>query len=465
MLYDKIVSLLKSRNYPVIGIWALILFFALVSYWPLFFQEAFWDDNNFVFNNDELLLAKNPFVYWDQSSGFTKAWPMGYTFLWSIQRITGNSIFLFHAICFLLHFLNGILIRQIVRPYLKELSWGVALFFIFHPMQVHTLFWAIQILSVLSLTFFLLALKLIFASEIKKKIGGGVLLVLSFATKPWVLLSAVLFLKDTGKLSSKKNILIGLAVLTCAVGYFFSMSRQGIHLRFLENKNEPFYYFDLNSRIQFQGEFSAKPTYYHAKVLMDQGQQFRLSFPERAMMKLVTIGNSFSFYFQKTFLIGKQTLIYPKKILADAETALGLLLLGIVFILATLWFFNLLSSQYWFLGFSSVMLIVTYLPVSGVIYIPQMKFNLVSDHWYYLQAFGYGSFIAALIQIVYLRFKFNPYFFTLVIPFFLVVYYKNYTYVRYFSDRVQMLEENLKINPNSIIVQELLKIEHGSVSN
>ena len=157
---NKIISVInkiESKNLY------LFIFFFLIALLVFGFSfsnlEFFWDDERFIFSNPSFIQAPHWYSFWDNSSDFYKAWPLGYSIFWVfVKQFSISSVATYKIINILIHSLNAFLVYHFLKKLKFKSVLLPALLFLIHPLNVESVSWIFQLLNLLSLTFLLVSL-------------------------------------------------------------------------------------------------------------------------------------------------------------------------------------------------------------------------------------------------------------------------------------------------------------------
>jgi hypothetical protein len=175
------------HKYPNWFLSLLLFVAALVLYAPTLHNPLFWDDNDFIVNNQFIKdwgLYKN---VWTQnviagSNLTSNYWRPGLLTVFSIEwHLWGNNPAGFHAVNSLFHAINGVLIFLILYLLFKRRSvaFFTALIFLIHPLQTEAISYANSLGDALSTFFVLLGLISIVLSVGSKTIKTILLITLA----------------------------------------------------------------------------------------------------------------------------------------------------------------------------------------------------------------------------------------------------------------------------------------------
>lgn len=159
-LWSDIENLLFDREYKSWQVFLIFLLLAFIIFSPSFLNlNFFWDDERFLFLNPTFLKVENPIQFWNTRSPFFKSWPLGYSVFWVLNKYSPDQSFIFYkSLNIIFHAINGFLIFKLIKKLNFRFSLVASLIFLLHPLQVETVSWMFQFLTILSFTFFLLAL-------------------------------------------------------------------------------------------------------------------------------------------------------------------------------------------------------------------------------------------------------------------------------------------------------------------
>lgn len=176
----------------------LVIPVLFLLYWPALNGWPLWDDISFWFNDP---VIRFDYSYLDIWSKFS--WPLSVSAQKLLWNLFGEKFWRYHALNLILHWLNAWLLYLIADD--LKLRWRrwILLFFLFHPANVITVAWMIQLKTILCLLFALLSFKLILEAEFKNK-------------KRYLVLAWMMFLLS----SLSKSASLPLPVIFLAICYF-----------------------------------------------------------------------------------------------------------------------------------------------------------------------------------------------------------------------------------------------------
>lgn len=193
--------MLKLKTYQKeILIFLSFITLAFIVFYPSFLnQNFFWDDERFIFLNPELLQAPTWYSFWSNKSAFYKSWPLGYSFFWLLLKYSHFNTFNFYkSLNIIFHGFNGYLVYHIIKKFNCPKAYWLALIFLIHPLQVETVSWIFQLLTILAFSFFLMSflflMKFSSSNNIVFLVFSVIFFVFSLWTKSIVLFSPFLFI-------------------------------------------------------------------------------------------------------------------------------------------------------------------------------------------------------------------------------------------------------------------------------
>ena len=148
-------------------------------------------------------------------------------------------------------------------------------------------------------------------------------------------------------------------------------------------------------------------------------------------------------YLKQVLTVDRFMFFYPK----DSFFSLVNQVLAYLTIMATTWFFIYYrkekSLQLSFIGF-----IVAFIPISGIFYVPFMKFSFTADHWFYAPMI----FLLILISFVCKKLETpkNKKFIVMALSIFIFIQFaRTYRYASVFANPKYLLAHTIKHNPKS----------------
>lgn len=462
---DHIYQNLKSPKVSRAVIVIIFLITGLIINWSTFSGDPVFDDYAFLFNSPRFVGAPSFFSFWDRFSEYFRSWPLSFSLLWLIYKSFGVNFAIFKTINIFLHIGNSLLISKVSKEIGIKFYLLVGFLFLIHPAQIETVSWIFQFKTLLSLFLFLC--------------------------------SFICFKKYFEILESQKRIIYLLAATTlfclsnyskiAAIFYIFLMAwfalvRKNAFNFPLRFKVELTLFFVLSLGNSFQtgtetlkgvdfAENEKKEKLYYENVYgggdkTEEKEKRNLSlfyskdFTEQTVMDGSVINiyiKTVSFYISHFFINSYNSLVYPKSFFKQRTGSLyllvGIILLGLFGLLAI----NKGISSSWFIGILIYFLGI--IPVSGIEYVPYMKFSLVADHWGYCAYWGAAILLVELLAHLFKHSKslnkrgLYAVFFVVSLSLFI----KHWNYNKIFNDEVQVIRHAIKYNPEELTLKLALQ--------
>jgi hypothetical protein len=422
----------------------------------------FGDDFVYIFKNHHILNTPHPFVFWDLTSDSYKSWPLTYSVFWVLYKFFGDHYSVYRLINLLLHISNCLLAIQLIQQYTNKKSKLLFLLLIFHPLAFENIFWIFQLKTLLATTFILIAIfyanriSTIDTHQYKRIFQAFIFFTLSLFTKSLAIFFPF-YLLFTKKITIRYLLLISpFFLLSLYVGI---QNIKGITASVVNTKNITNYYDkpqenqstqdnakteEENLRDFFRIELKRKELSLSQKY-MDYFSSYFPSFDQMdsAKDKLVQIPINFFFYLKMSLGFGKNWIVYPTMPQSD--------LLKV----ASFCFFIFLICFLIYSRFHlriSVLIMIFFIPISGVFYIPYMEYSPRADHWFYTCLFFTVIFVF-LIQ-KYFKAENASYLLLCILLFQLISLSSR------FQDTKKYFLSNILESPQSVILYEyLIEIE------
>ena len=146
----------------------------LVLYWPSMNGLPVWDDFSYMFHYD---VVTKDFSYLTIFKDF--AWPLSVSFQKALFHWWGHNYTYYHLLNVCLHFLNAFLLLKLADFFKISFSRVLFLIFLFHPSNVISVSWMIQLKTLMCFLFAIISFLLLIKAQNNKR---------------WYLLSWVFFL-------------------------------------------------------------------------------------------------------------------------------------------------------------------------------------------------------------------------------------------------------------------------------
>lgn len=342
--------------------------------------------NNYPFSIDhEYWLTKvrhipNPLYSWLPWSPYYKSWPLTYTILWTYLKVFGESVVYLRFFNLIIHFLNFLVFHNIVKKMdgIKKYTRPLSLLFLFAPVSVLTISWGFQIKTLLAVLFLLLAVNKCYSKNAFKSrdhILIFLLFFLSLMSKVVAILFPIYYLfhfkKEIKSKTAFKVSFLSLAMTAIIVGllnikgvaYFVQEADIIKKELFEEHKEKPITHSDIKDQ-NITNEIKISTQSYIASIsslskIRDK-QIVAVQNFGRLLLESIGVFQYHPFYEENQETL-KRNSIY-------IYTALGVLLL-------TFGIFRF-NSQF-------ILIVCLFIPISGYLYVPYMKYSFSSDHWFY----------------------------------------------------------------------------------
>lgn len=384
---------------------------------PILDNLLLGDDYNYIFRESSSIKQNtNPLTFLFPWSPQFKSWGLTYITLWSEVKLFSNNYVYYRFVNLSLHFINFYILSKILNSKFSNQSQKnkiISLFFLFHPLSILTYSWIFQVKTLLAVMFILLFLRLLWSSNLNRisnRIKITVFFILSILSKSVGILLPIytFYYLYKKKLSAKSNIMITLPLIV--ISFFYGLINiKGITYlteeiknissqvdnanagEYKTNKNESAdqvkqdelnsHYAsreDINFNIHIMEEIKLSTTRY-AKRLTEfntllESYIITIQNYGRLTLSLLGINNYYPFY-EPTHLTFNSMKVYIY------------ILLGSLLLVLTP-----------FLNHYLILVVTLTLPITGMFYIPYMKYSHSSDHWFYPATIGLILLVGSYIK-------------------------------------------------------------------
>lgn len=443
------------------------LILILVSFSPLLLSSPFFDDWVFIFNPELATYIKNPLVHFDINNPMFRAWPMSHMFYFFYREMGTFYAPLFFLLHVFVHVLNCYLLLLILKEFRLSRPLLLVGIFAFSPAAVFAIGQLVQMNTLFATTFFLLATCILLAPSCVSqntniKPALAVLLVfISLLFKPtFVLLAtpAILYLilrenRTGSRIRLSHMCFVILTASMCLYSYW--VTNRGV----TENKSEKHYSHNFQGKSELTGDVE------RISGLTSGESVIELQEERGIYQKVVQATSNLGFYIAHHLYLQDSHFVYPK------FSSTRYLVIG--FAIINIFLFGLLFSKIrknaaYQIGFA--VLFMCYLPISGIVYVPYMKFSLVSHHWWYPASMGFAILFGTLLSVAYeslctvfkehTRFQVSVRLITILG----VLYFVTHTFALslVFQDKESFLKKNLVVAPDSSLLRRLFAHELSS---
>ncbi len=340
----------------------LLVMLPCACYWPSLNGSFLWDD--------DLLITKSPLI--QSSAGLSQIWfstipfdyfPLTNTTFWVEWRLWGADPLGYHILNFALHVTSSFLLWRLLRAMQIPGAWFGALLFAVHPLNVASVAWISERKNVLSMVFYLGSLICYVRSEDR---AGGL------RGRYWASLGLFIL----AALSKSSVVMLPCVLLLLAWGRAGNVSWRDLR------RTLPFFAVSLAAgllTIWFQ---------YHRTINAEN-----LAHANPPLVRLLVAGRAIGFYLGKIFWPRPLAMLYPRWDVSTADASNYLWPVGVVALLAAVWW----GRRFWGRGpavaFGSFVLGV--LPVSGLLHMAFFNSSNVSDHLVYVAVPGILALVGA----------------------------------------------------------------------
>lgn len=348
-------------------------------------NKPYGDDFQLVFNDHYLKVAPNFFSFWDPFGEFFKSWSLTYSVLWTLLKTLGENYVYYRFINLTLHFVNYILLSKILDKKFPNYKYNkhLSLLFLFNPLSVLTVSWIFQIKTLLSITFGFLSILFFLKrkkNSFKEMTLPFIFFYLSILSKiTTILLPFYFFFKIWSAKDLKKSVILTIPFFILA-GFYGLINVKGITNITIEKRiagqsvtdidtdhtltrSEYLRHPDISKKVDLISEFKYSKEYFDT---------FKKSsaFLEKYAIALQNLGRLVLY----TFGMNDYYPIYEdNRTTAQSSFLLFYGMIGTIFIVFLFYVKSL----------DLILVPILFIPISGLFYIPYMKFSYTSDHWFY----------------------------------------------------------------------------------
>lgn len=396
-------------------------------YWPSLNGEPIWDDLGLWFFDPAMSLKYNFSNIWKDSS-----WPLTMSFQKLTFELWGFNFRNYHVTSLFVHLLNSLLVFQLGRILKWPFYKWIFLFFLFHPANVITVSWMIQVKTLLCFLFAILSF-MIFIKALKEKKWyplAWALFFLSVTSKSASILLPVVFVIYALKEQPRKQFMWLIPFFIISLGATYRLMSSDITRETtveLDHKNL------INHKTLIGSNDKIVPSGIEVKPDANKVSENAI---EKIVYKLLIANKTAKYYFWKSLVP-----INNGPVKARYATGFDLTdCLHLIFIFTICILFRK-TSLIIILAASFILM----LPLMGIIVAPYMNITLVSDqHSYLLLPFLLLFWFTLLHKIPSQKRFILP---ALFLPFFL--YEVNRT-IPYYSDDIAFYSASLKADPTNL---------------
>lgn len=429
-------------------------FLALVAYATLLGTTPFLDDWSFIFNSQLKNQISSLLEHWVPGQDNFRAWPLAHTVFFVYRQMGVAAAPLLFAVNLVLHLGNLFLFRKLLLRFGAGSLLVPSLFFALSASAVFTIGQINQVSLLLSTGLFLGAALVLTnpqpRGDLAKGLTSGVLAGLSLLAKPaWILVPLVLLAPPLFRRNRLRN---GIFLLIFAAFSYWSITAT---LGGVRSSRQETYASKTFTQTDFQ-DFHIGEIKDSTKPPQGAPQEASPSVFSLDRDRLTLALNNFGFYARHTFLFFDSVYFYPKELALEDGLA-GLL--GVLFCLVSLFAaFRWAREAFCTLLLGWSIMLLAFLPVCGIAYVPYMKFSFVSHHWWGPALAGFSVVLAGLGEVAHRKWSVGTIrWLSVGIAFGLFLQTAWLAFD--FSHREEFLERNLTVNSQSTAVMSLLADE------
>ncbi|HSV13511.1 MAG TPA: hypothetical protein VLI90_04585, partial [Tepidisphaeraceae bacterium] len=347
----------------------LLLAITLIAYIPIFRAGFVWDDDSYVEQNATLRTLDGLYEIWTNWHATPQYYPLVHTSFWVEYHLWGATSALgYHIDNVLLHALSAILIWRLLNRLNVPGALLAAAIFAVHPVHVESVGWITERKNVLSLVFYLLALRSYLRST------GSEPVLRDYAFSLLFFLLALLSKTVT-------------ATLPAAILLIFWWKRGRIRVRAVT----PLLPFFVLAAVC--GSITG---YLERTQVGARGPEWAALTP---LHRVLIASRAVWFYAGKLLVPWRLTFIYPRWSIDPRDPLQWLYLVALIAVIAGLWLRRRrlgrgpLVAVLFFIG--------TLTPALGFVNVYPMRYSFVADHFQYHASIGLIALAAACIA----RFK------------------------------------------------------------
>ncbi len=456
---------LKKYKIPVLTFSVIF-----IAFFSSFYSAPLWDDYFFIFDNHQIVKNTNPFVFFNPLSEDHRAWPFGYTVFWFLYKAFGTKWVLYKFLNMLLHFINTMLLFKFFNRKFKDFVFVPVLIFALHPLQVETVSWIFQFNTMLATTGILLTIDHWYNFNTTKckrdYFLALIFFFLSLFTKSYgILIPFFLFFTSSFKPLKRSYLILPFIILSALAGY---STLRGIASSPLEGRKQ----------IEHQIETFEPPSL--VKSLSDEIDYSRINMeiskpdPIKVVSKKVNNINialeilvnrytviSFNFYYYLVSFLGLNSryLFAPEHDYSDLLKSILALASFSIFLGLTLISVLLKRRPTGKIEESLLLLLCIFVPISGISYIPFMKYSPVSDHWCYMLMIPMVTIFFYFYRFICQKLNHTRLFkdlrFLFIIPIVLFTL-QTFKYGSIFNDHELLFLRNINAAPHNIFLYRYL---------
>lgn len=143
---SRATAFLRAGVLPFLAVFALL--FLVCG--PGLRAPKFWDDDPKVFQHESVTRPDGLTHLWLKGGLRTEEWPVTQSLFWVQHRLWGETFWAYRLVNLALHALNGVLLWRVLRRLGLGGSIWVALFWVFHPVQMESVLWITEFKTIVA---------------------------------------------------------------------------------------------------------------------------------------------------------------------------------------------------------------------------------------------------------------------------------------------------------------------------
>lgn len=487
----------KNKLYPYR--YELILFIAIIlTYFSSFYSGPLWDDYVFIFENEQITKNNNPFVFFNPFANDHRAWPLGYTFFWFMYKVLGTNWVLYKLLNIIIHLINTLLILKILKKENIQHPFVISLIFAIHPLHIETVSWIFQFNTMTSMTFLLLSFRFWKNNHdgLSKKNYFICLFFfsLSLMTKSYAIFVPLYFWSTLNNgLTSKLKLITPFLLVSILAGI---STIRGVTSSAIEHEKQVSYQIDtanysdnskkkkLTSLKVIDADINQSNNTEVENIINQENvedsvievlekkpvlkveintnkivETVKNNWTSILLERYMRVSNNFGFYFSSFFTFNDRYLFQPPFLQNNFTAKVFNLFAFTSLIIAIALITKKHTERLYNARNYMVLLLALFLPISGIVYIPFMKYSPVADHWFYLAILPLAYLLIEFMTFAAKKFKLMNYFrslhfiFAIPLVFFSI---ESFRYGSLFNDHERLFLSNIDAYPHNVFLYRYL---------
>jgi hypothetical protein len=417
---------IKIKDPLFFGLAGLVL---ILLYIPALNGLPIWDDLSFWFNDPVIV---HEYAFFDIWKRF--AWPFSVSLQKLLWQFAGENFWFYHLFNLALHFLNAWLLYLIAGRLNLPLRRWLFIFFLFHPVNVITVAWMIQLKTILCMLFALISFYFILRAQENKKwmIWAWLAFLVSIFSKSASLPMPLIFTAFLFQRGWRKDLLWLIPIFAMAIFGGYRVLQSPVTVGAVQKLQGPAQIIDAETGSEVVKKTSAKPETAPAPAAAQihpstpQAKPTPPGLVQKTITRLFNVLKTVRYYFWQTILPLRNQ---PVKGF-NYDRPGGLEIVQIVFLILIM----ILAGRSHLL-FAMISGFIMILPFLGLVPAPYMNLTWVSDqHMYLAIPFFIYFWLTLLERLKYTWKKFFP------IPFIILYFALIFQSTSYYKNEVAFFE-------------------------